>query len=725
MEFLVLAPTPTFPPDLGGRRGIVSLHDRLRHYGRIHFVLYGAEGEWRDGFDESAYEGMRQQWDSFHLISPTRDLHTDAHGEDHDVDEWWDPAIGDYLTWRFQRSQFHGLVVHYTWLSKALTFAPRPVHKVLYTADRFSGRREMFETRGFRREFFHLSKEGEAAAFARADTVIAVKEQEQAYFESLCGRKVITVPHHEPKMKIASTKPGKVFRIGLIGGYNTINSENFRAFMRVAAPIFSRSFAPVRIIVAGGVCDALADFASPYAEIIGPVDRLEDFYESVDAVIIPMEWSSGIKIKYAEGVASGKPVFSTAHAAEGYPAPHPFMRCEDFEALANACVKAAFDPEVLTSMRKQSEKAWEGMKKRLETSVSLLVKRVRQASPTFLIVAPRDLGGPDSLQFQRLLQVLDLSRWTAFCEIFLPANAKTDPNAVRKLQSIATVRTGDSAKEAVAGASAIIALGWPEGEEREAFDGFQGTVFSFDTAPSGDNVVYFGDRLARGERGLSYDAPHLFRHAGSTLRSWGYTPTFEPKVWVLSSEANAALAGSLVEIGKRWRRNATIETFLHTPEGLEAATRRVDRAAQAGSRPRLVINLSEPGQFRMVREVCERAAVPVVSSRPLMAQAGMPDLPQPPLSFSTRHGLLKILYTALMSPENFSPYEEAAQRRLRHKFTNDAGWAGYWRMLNGIVDSRSHAGLMATADDEALEKPSQVQEDPLADLFKGAVGVPG
>lgn len=726
MEFLVVAPTPTFPPDLGGRRGIVSLHDRLRHYGRIHFVLYGAEGEWREGFDEVAYDGMRQQWDSFHLIAPTRWLHTDAQGEDHDVDEWWDPAVGDYLTWRFQRSQFHALIVHYTWLSKALTFAPNPVHKVLYTADRFSGRREMFESRGFRREFFHLSKEGEAAAFARADTVIAVKEQEQAYFETLCGRKVITVPHHEPKLGILPSKSGKVFRLGMIGGYNTINSENFRAFMRVAAPIFSKTFAPISVVVAGGISDALADFSSPYVDVVGPVDRLEDFYSSVDAVLIPMEWSSGIKIKYAEGLASGKPVLSTAHAAEGYPAPHPFMRCEDFEELAYACVKAAFDPDVVANMRKGSEKAWEGMKERLESSVSLLVSRIRQASPTFLVIAPRNLRGPDSLQFQRLQQILTYSRWSACCEIFLPANSQADANAVRKLQSLATVHFAEDAEKALANATGLIALGWPDGEAKALFDEFAGTVFSFDSAPEGANVVHFGDRMTAGQRGLSYNCPLLYRHTGSTLRSWGNQPTREPKVWILASEKNGKLAELVAGIGRRWRRNATIEVFVHTAEGAEAAEVKVDRAAAAGSRPRLVIDLAEAAQFRMVREVCERAAVPVVASRPLMMQGSLPDQHQSALNFGTRHGLLRILYAALRDFESFAKYDRVAQHRMRHKYTNDAGWAGYWRMLHGVLESHSHIGATATDLNAPTEtKKSEAPADHLSGLSSRTVGVFG
>ena len=188
-DILVLSPTPTAPIDQGNRRRIHAVcHSLQRRGARIHFVYYPAE--WSFSFvPPDLVDRMRSQWDSFHLLHTTRPHHPPSIGADHTIDEWWDPCIGAHLQWLFARQRFDAFIVNYTYLSKALEFAPPGVLRILDTHDQFTGRRALLQAQGIAPEFFHTTQEEEAIAVARADLVWAIKEQEAAFFRTLSQRR--------------------------------------------------------------------------------------------------------------------------------------------------------------------------------------------------------------------------------------------------------------------------------------------------------------------------------------------------------------------------------------------------------------------------------------------------------------------------------------------------------------------------------------------------------
>src|ERR1700744_1958156 len=131
---LVLSPTPTHPQDYGNRKRIFQICNRFAAEGaHITFVHYPAETEWRAIVPVNADRGMRQCWDQVHTIGPTRPLHNNPLQQDHGIDEWFDPAIGQFLSWLFSAQSFDIFIVNYSWLSKALEFAPPQTFKILDT----------------------------------------------------------------------------------------------------------------------------------------------------------------------------------------------------------------------------------------------------------------------------------------------------------------------------------------------------------------------------------------------------------------------------------------------------------------------------------------------------------------------------------------------------------------------------------------------------------------
>ena len=60
------------------------------------------------------------------------------------------------------------------------------------------------------------------------------------------------------------------------------------------------------------------ELSASNVEVAGSVENLSEYYYKTDAVIIPILYGDGMKVKTAEAMMYGKPVFATKEALEGY-----------------------------------------------------------------------------------------------------------------------------------------------------------------------------------------------------------------------------------------------------------------------------------------------------------------------------------------------------------------------------------------------------------------------
>jgi glycosyltransferase involved in cell wall biosynthesis len=350
-KVLVLSPTPTHPLDFGNRRRVYQICRGIKDRGaEIHFLHYPAEDGWRSRLPETEQRAMQQEWDGYYVAPVTRPLHDDPKEFNHTIDEWWDPAIGNTLAWLFAVNNFDVFIVNYIWLSKAFEFAPCNTLKILDTHDKLAGRRELLAAHGIPREFFHLSESDEAIGANRADIVWAIKQEEEQYFRNLTAKPVLTMLHAEPVRFSPSRAKREVIRFGIVGAKNNTNVCNIRAFLRVANATIRRTLLPCEIVIAGSVCDSLIDEGSAGVTIIGRVADMKEFYDSVDVVLVPMEFSTGLKIKVAEAMAQSKPLIAHMHAFEGYVPTHRFHQLPSFEAMMAACREVVNDPNLIEDL---------------------------------------------------------------------------------------------------------------------------------------------------------------------------------------------------------------------------------------------------------------------------------------------------------------------------------------------------------------------------------------
>lgn len=359
LRALVVSPSATHPRDYGNRNRVWQTARFLKGIGyRITFLLYPIETDWQAAIP-SSYTDMKAEWDEVIIIPPSMPLHQLARGDHHDIDEWWDPEIGHYLSWFLKRQFFDVIFVNYSFLSKALEFAPKSTVKVLDTHDLFSGRKEMLAENNVPPEFFYTTPEQERIAFGRADLVLAIKDSEHDKIRALTDKTVLSVPYYPadtaPDAAAGSggvavspvlqrPQDDKELVVGFIGAENSVNIANMRRFLEEMATLLSIYTPPLRIVVAGNVCRGLWS-DNPAVRLVGRVKEVADFYRGVDVIVAPLSFSTGIKIKVGEALAFGKPVVSTINGFDGYPVFDPFHRLPDIAKVCRALIKIAYDPQ--------------------------------------------------------------------------------------------------------------------------------------------------------------------------------------------------------------------------------------------------------------------------------------------------------------------------------------------------------------------------------------------
>ena len=391
LKVLVLAPMPTEPLDYGNRkRGYFVCADLKARGAEVHYVHYASEGDWRRNPPLQANRVMQECWDALYTVPVTKPLHMPPAdgGRYHSIDEWWDPAIGDMLHWLFSTQSFDVLLVNYTWLSKALEFAPRATLKVLDTHDRFAGRRELLEENGLAPEFFYTTEDQEKIALDRADVVWAIKRHEEEYFRTLTSRRLVTVPYLETIRPLnRSVPPNGILRFGIVGARNNVNLTNIRSFLQVARHYVERTLLPMEIHIAGSCCEDLKhDPLPPFVKRIGRVPVMADFYREVDVVLAPMTFSTGLKIKVGEALNLGKALIAHAHAYEGYEPTHDFHHLPDFEACMWACKQVVANPERIVELERASVVASLASARTVADSLDSTIERYWQLEPGACVV---------------------------------------------------------------------------------------------------------------------------------------------------------------------------------------------------------------------------------------------------------------------------------------------------------------------------------------------------
>jgi len=323
---LLASPIPTHPQDQGNSARIHSLGRMLQSAGIIvHFLYYQMEG-----LTLAQRAEMEACWDHFHPVPcPARVM--EATGDGHyRLDDWWDPTVASVAQQLHRRWHFSAVIANYVWFSGILAAFGSDVLKILDTHDVFGARADRFREAGLEPEWFYTTSGEEARGLARADVVLAIQDEEAAYFRALGHRDVRVIGHILPLRRRLPRPPhGGEITAGYLASGNPINVNSFDQLRRCLGTSGARR---MKFIVAGSICGKLADRPEPF-EAIGRLDHVDEFYDAVDLVLNPMTFGTGLKIKSVEALFQGLPLVATDVAMVGLPARHPYHRFASVEDL--------------------------------------------------------------------------------------------------------------------------------------------------------------------------------------------------------------------------------------------------------------------------------------------------------------------------------------------------------------------------------------------------------
>lgn len=330
-QVLIVSPIPSHPQFQGNSARIYRLNQMFKQIGyTVHFVYFGMEG-----LMPHQQRAMESDWDYFYYVKPEGPAALPSYGEYFDIDDWYDQRVSTLVESLCSQWRFDVCVVNYVWFSKVLEAVPDSVYKVIDTHDVFGDRHIVAREAGLEPVWFYTTKALEAYALERADLVLAIQNEEQAYFQSITQTKVEVMGFVTPFQQITARRRAKneKRRVGYIGSGNPFNLVSVRTFQQAVMnnPALSREF---EFVLAGTICKSFVA-ENQIFNIIGMVDDLDDFYREVDIVVNPMVGGTGLKIKSLEALSFGKPLLATVDAMVGIASHDEMQQCVSVEDLVS------------------------------------------------------------------------------------------------------------------------------------------------------------------------------------------------------------------------------------------------------------------------------------------------------------------------------------------------------------------------------------------------------
>lgn len=210
------------------------------------------------------------------------------------------------------------VLVNYTYLSKLLDYTPQSIIKIIDTHDSLYLRFKSIYNSDKPLYRFRITIEDEIRALNRADKVVSIQAEEEAFFKKHgCKAALLTIGHHIP-FKIPKSRAVKN-KLLYIGSNYSANMDAIIYFLDEIWPSVLRINPSVQLLIAGAISEGLKDAGKQYPSVkfLGHVRNLQHVYDEIDVAINPVRIGSGMKIKNIEALSYGRPVITTRLGAEG------------------------------------------------------------------------------------------------------------------------------------------------------------------------------------------------------------------------------------------------------------------------------------------------------------------------------------------------------------------------------------------------------------------------
>lgn len=338
-KILIISPTPTHLPHAGNRQHILGIANAFKKLNHTVFFLYLAY----ENYDEAE---LRKYWANSLAIVPREILYKplplikragnrgkkdlrkyyqyirykigkidkEQYLYNHFADDYVSQNLKPLVKQLQRQHKFDVVVCEYAFISKLLDYFEAAVTKIIDTHDRFTDRFRVYINSGMKPQWVSFYKEQERKALRRANSIIALKDEEQIYFNELTNRKCITyisVP------ELCESKSESInSSILYFGSDNSINLKSLQHFEKEVLPLIEQQHKDILFFVGGKICDS---YKPVHTKTIlkGKFEDPGEFYSMGNVVVNPELGGTGFKIKTLEAMAYRKPVVTTVAGAQG------------------------------------------------------------------------------------------------------------------------------------------------------------------------------------------------------------------------------------------------------------------------------------------------------------------------------------------------------------------------------------------------------------------------
>ena len=509
-------------------------------------------------------------------------------------------------------------------------------------------------------------------------------------------REVISVPFNieeKPVVRrperLETTTP---LRIGFIGARSTVNALNMERFLKRFSK-FEQIYVPppIEILIAGNVCSNLSAMGAN-VKLLGHVSSVGSFYDSIDVVVAPMSFSTGIKIKIGEALSYGKPVVATRNGFNGFPPTDEYHDLDDVDAVCRALMKLAFDRARLKVLEGHSALAARLATRRSLGGYEALSRGIRRLSKAIVFVTNQSLWKSDTLEQERLAQWAEYCSHVAHVVIVYTGSDATASFALRHKQLARNSSVVDARGNTDVALGAIVELertckivdivvSTDDGTGSAIWNGLRGTfdTITLDTwvpelariacggAAGSVGDIWIADlRTSKGvPRSLSATA---LRYLPENLQFWA------------GPDRSSEILAVLCEPDETDRSSLNLLEAVAGPDRLIVA-QTADKAAGQSALLRVLAACRRPGLLLAIG----RNPRAVEACRSVAACADIPFLhassDRMPMAFVARDGTLS-LCSSIADLANFLPDLPATIVDGEAEHSRDTGWSSYLRQLS-------------------------------------------
>ena len=269
------------------------------------------------------------------------------------IDDWYDKRIDYKVLDCKKRHRFDAVLVEYVYLSKALDCFESDVLKIIDTHDVMADRHEIYTRQGLNPVGFFTTKEEEKKGLERADIVLAIQEEDRAYFESITEKKVITIGykmHRRPLTASPHSSSGGLAKYALfVGSNNVANQHAVDYLLEEVWPAILKEIPTAMLRIVGSICYYVENkkrlenvVMNHYVKDLTPL-----FME--DCIVLNPIWiGTGLKIKNIEALYMARPLVTTPVGAQGLKRwmNRAFWVVQSKNEMINVVVSLYADPEM-------------------------------------------------------------------------------------------------------------------------------------------------------------------------------------------------------------------------------------------------------------------------------------------------------------------------------------------------------------------------------------------